>query len=225
MIGLSPLPPAHPSTFQRKPVRPSSACHGAFSLAGGRSQSFASAAGDCAALFGHAFAPGAGLQALALAADERLVGSLCKRHAVTTEVAPTACGRTVSGSLSFTPLLAVLFTFPSRYLCAIGLPGVLSLGGWCRLLRTGLLRPRPTQGPGSVGAHFRYGAVTRSGPPFQARSPMSSSSLSPALLPRARLDARGLGWSPFARRYSGSHCCFPFLRLLGCFGSSGSPPL
>ena len=33
--------------------------------------------------------------------------------------------------VSFTPLLAVLFTFPSRYLCAIGLPGVLSLGGWC----------------------------------------------------------------------------------------------
>ena len=50
----------------------------------------------------------------------------------------------------FTPLLAVLFTFPSRYLYAIGLPGVLSLGGWCRQIRTGFLRPRPTQGPGSV---------------------------------------------------------------------------
>ena len=45
-LYLRGLPPAHPSTFQRKPVRPSSACHGAFSLAGGRSQSFASAAGD-----------------------------------------------------------------------------------------------------------------------------------------------------------------------------------
>ena len=49
--------------------------------------------------------------------------------------------------------------------------------------------------------------------------------LSPALQPRARLDARGLGWSPFARRYSGSHCCFPLLRLLRCFSSAGSPPL
>ena len=48
--------------------------------------------------------------------------------------------------------------------------------------------------------------------------------LSPALQPRARLDARGLGSSPFARRYSGSHCCFPFLRLLRCFSSSGWPP-
>ena len=126
---------------------------------------------------------------------------------------------------SFTPLSAVLFTFPSRYLSTIGLPGVLSLGGWCRRIRTGLLRPRPTQGTGSVGASFAYGAVTLFGAPFQASSATVASSFMPALLPRARLDARGLGYSPFARRYSGSHCCFPFLRLLGCFGSSGSPPL
>ena len=125
---------------------------------------------------------------------------------------------------SFTPLSAVLFTFPSRYLCAIGLPGVLSLGGWCRRIRTGLLRPRPTQGTGSVGGRSGYGAVTRYGAPFQAPSPTFASSVSPALQPRARLDARGLGWPPFARRYSGGHCCFPFLRLLGCFGSPGWPP-
>ena len=126
--------------------------------------------------------------------------------------------------VSFTPLSAVLFTFPSRYSSTIGLPGVLSLGGWCRRIRTGLLRPRPTQGPGWVGERSAYGAVTRYGPPFQARSATLASSLSPALQPRARLDAPGLGSSPFARRYSGSHCCFPLLRLLGCFGSSGSPP-
>ena len=125
---------------------------------------------------------------------------------------------------SFTPLPAVLFTFPSRYLCAIGLPGVLSLGGWCRQIRTGLLRPRPTQGSGWVGASFAYGAVTLYGAPFQASSATVASSVSPALQPRPRLDADGLGWPPFARRYSGGHCCFPFLRLLGCFGSSGSPP-
>ena len=127
--------------------------------------------------------------------------------------------------VSFTPLSAVLFTFPSRYSSTIGLPGVLSLGGWCRRIRTGLLRPRPTQGPGWVGERSAYGAVTRYGPPFQACSATLASSLSPALQPRARLDAPGLGSSPFARRYSGSHCCFPLLRLLGCFGSSGSPPL
>ena len=78
----------------------------------------------------------------------------------------------------FTPLPAVLFTFPSRYLSTIGLPGVLSLGGWCRRFRTGFLRPRPTQVPARVRAHAGYGAVTLSGPPFQARSPISSSSTS-----------------------------------------------
>ena len=125
---------------------------------------------------------------------------------------------------SFTPLPGVLFTFPSRYLSPIGLPVVLSLGGWCRLFRTGLLRPRPTQGPGWVGRGAAYGAVTRYGPPFQARSATPASSVSPALQPRTRLDAHGLGWPPFARRYSGGHSCFPLLRLLGCFGSAGSPP-
>ena len=45
----------------------------------------------------------------------------------------------------FTPLLAVLFTFPSRYLFTIGLSGVFSLSGWCRQIQTGFLRPRPTQ--------------------------------------------------------------------------------
>ena len=34
----------------------------------------------------------------------------------------------------------------------------------------------------------------------------------------------GLGSFPFARRYSGNHFCFLFLRLLRCFSSPGSPP-
>ncbi len=45
----------------------------------------------------------------------------------------------------FTPLFGVLFTFPSRYWFTIGLPGVFSLGGWCRPIPTGRLRPRGTQ--------------------------------------------------------------------------------
>jgi hypothetical protein len=31
----------------------------------------------------------------------------------------------------------------------------------------------------------------------------------------------GLGSSRFARRYSGSRCCFPFLGVLRCFNSPG----
>ena len=46
MIGLSPLPSAHPGTFQRPSVRPSIDCHADFSLAKGRSPGFASAAAD-----------------------------------------------------------------------------------------------------------------------------------------------------------------------------------
>ena len=39
----------------------------------------------------------------------------------------------------------MLFTFPSRYWFAIGLPGVFSLAGWARRIRAGLLVPRVTQ--------------------------------------------------------------------------------
>jgi len=49
----------------------------------GRSQSFASAPTDYSALFRLAFAPAAGLKTLNLASEVQLVGSLCKRHAVT----------------------------------------------------------------------------------------------------------------------------------------------
>ena len=47
----------------------------------------------------------------------------------------------------FTPLLAVLFTFPSRYLFAIGLPVVFSLTGWCRQIQTEFHLLRLTQDP------------------------------------------------------------------------------
>ena len=126
----------------------------------------------------------------------------------------------------FTPLLGVLFTFPSRYLCAIGLPGVLSLGGWCRLLRTGLLRPRPTQGTGWVGGRFRYGAVTPCGAPFQASSATNPSSTSRRPYNPARASTPAVWALPLSLAATrGVTVCFPFLRLLRCFSSSGSPPI
>ena len=45
----------------------------------------------------------------------------------------------------FTPLVGVLFTFPSRYWFAIGLPGVFSLAGWSRRIRAEFLVLRVTQ--------------------------------------------------------------------------------
>ncbi len=46
----------------------------------------------------------------------------------------------------FTPLVGVLFTFPSRYLFTIGHQGVFRLGGWSPHVQTGFHVPRPTQG-------------------------------------------------------------------------------
>ena len=46
-----------------------------------------------------------------------------------------------------------------------------------------------------------------------------------SLQPHMCRNTYGLGCSPFARRYSGNHYCFLFLRVLRCFSSPGSPPL
>src|SRR5438105_8934827 len=52
--------------------------------------------------------------------------------------------------VSFTPLVGVLFTFPSRYLFAIGHQGVFRLGGWSPHVQTGFHVSRPTQGSTQV---------------------------------------------------------------------------
>src|ERR1700741_2272543 len=45
----------------------------------------------------------------------------------------------------FTPLIGVLFPFPSRYLFTIGRLGVLRLGGWSPHVQTGFHVSRPTR--------------------------------------------------------------------------------
>src|SRR3954462_6987754 len=49
----------------------------------------------------------------------------------------------------------VLFTFPSRYLSAIGHQGVLSLGGWSPQLRTAFHGSGSTQGHYPEAVQFR----------------------------------------------------------------------
>src|SRR3978361_1789120 len=56
LIGLSPLPTAHPLRFQPKWVRSSTRSYPRFNLAMGRSLGFGSRARDWIALFGLAFA-------------------------------------------------------------------------------------------------------------------------------------------------------------------------
>ena len=64
------------------------------------------------------------------------------------------------------PLVGVLPTFRSRYLCAIGHQGVLSLAGWAPRIQTGFHVSRPTQVPDRPRSLVVYGAITLSGPPF-----------------------------------------------------------
>ena len=64
----------------------------------------------------------------------------------------------------FTPLIGVLFTFPSRYLFTIGHQGVFRLGGWSPHIQTGFHVSRLTQGSACI---YAYGAITRYGRTFQ----------------------------------------------------------
>ena len=70
LISLSPLPTAHPRTFQRSLVRSSSECYLTFNLAMGRSQGFASTPTDYGALFRLAFASAPPILGLNLASEE-----------------------------------------------------------------------------------------------------------------------------------------------------------
>src|SRR5450432_498530 len=70
------------------------------------------------------------------------------------EHAPTACRRTVSGTIS-RPLTGALFTFPSRYLFTIGHQGVFRLRGWSPQIHTGFHGPRATWDPVRESLEFR----------------------------------------------------------------------
>src|SRR6187399_3672645 len=134
LIGLSPLSTAHPLGFQPKWVRPSTRSYPRFSLAMDRSLRFGSRPGDSIALFGLAFATAA-------------------PHGLTLPPSTNSQAHSSKGTLS--PLLGrlqrivstrfqvlfhsppgVLFTFPSRYLSAIGHRGVFRLSGWSRQIHT-----------------------------------------------------------------------------------------
>ena len=141
------------------------------------------------------------------------------------------CRRLVSGS--FHPPLGVLFSFPSRYLCAIGLGTCLGLEAGGSQLPTA----KPGHGTlvhgGSPGG-LAYGAFTLFGGAFQLTSATTgrlpgarSPSRGPATphLPLLIVGGFGLACPPFGRPYSGDPVWFLFLPLLRCFRSGGSRPL
>ena len=99
MIGLSPLSAGHRRRFQPTCVRPSTGSYPRFSLPTDSSPGFASAARDSSRPVKARFRSGS--LSVNLAPRQRLACSFYKRHAVTPlKGAPTARGRTVSGTVS-----------------------------------------------------------------------------------------------------------------------------
>src|SRR4051794_26500017 len=137
LIGLSPLPTAHPPGFQPWWVRSSTRSYPRFNLAMGRSLGFGSRARDWLALFGLAFATATphGLT------SPRTTNS--QAHSSKGTQSPRTRGALRLSRLVGTRFQVlfhsppgVLFTFPSRYLSAIGHQGVFRLSGWSRQIHT-----------------------------------------------------------------------------------------
>src|ERR671912_1467947 len=103
LIGLSPLPTAHPPGFQPWWVRSSTRSYPRFNLAMGRSLGFGSRARDSVALFGLAFATATphGLTSPRTANSQAhsSKGTRSRPHS-RCDFAPTACRRAVSGTIS-----------------------------------------------------------------------------------------------------------------------------
>ena len=142
LIGLSPLPTAHPPSFQPRWVRSSTQSYLRFNLAMGRSLRFGSRPSDSGALFGLAFAT---------ASPHGLTSPLSTNsQAHSSKGTPSPEQRRLRRIVSarFQELFhsppGVLFTFPSRYLSAIGHQGIFRLSGWSRRIRTGFHGARAT---------------------------------------------------------------------------------
>ena len=196
-----------------------------------RSLSFGSAPGDWNALFALAFASAS--SSTWPCRPGQLAGSLCKRHAVTGQARLPQLGGGWFQVLFHSPH-GVLFTFPSRYLCAIGRQRVFSLGGWALRIQTGFHVSRPTWAPDCRSAVYAHGAVTLYGAFFQrlalaasrrclrARNPGRQASRFGLFRVRSPLLAESLLFSspPGTEMFH-----FPGYRLPGLFHSAGNDAL
>ena len=138
-------------------------------------------------------------------------------------MAPTACRRTVSGTLSlrckrcFSPFPhgTGSLSVSCECLALADGPAGFAQGFTCpALLRVPLCRAR---------IRVRGSHPLRPPVPGAFRSPLRVQPRGPTT-PEGPCDPTGLGCSPSARRYSGNHCCFLFLRVLRCFSSPRWPP-
>ena len=108
----------------------------------GRSLGFASTTTNLFALFRLAFASDPRLNRLTMlvTVTRRLIMQKARRPPI--GLRPLV---SVWFQVLFTPLLGVLFTFPSQYWFTIGLSGVFSLSRWCCYFRTKFHRLRLTR--------------------------------------------------------------------------------
>src|SRR3954454_16152564 len=142
LIGLSPLPTAHPPGFQPWWVRSSTRSYPRFNLAMGRSLGFGSRARDCRhrnaiALFGLAFATATphGLPS-PRTTNSQAHSSKGTQSPRTTRMLRLSRLVGTRVQVLFHSPPGVLFTFPSRYSSAIGHQGVFRLSGWSRRIHT-----------------------------------------------------------------------------------------
>src|SRR4051794_35824888 len=161
LIGLSPLPTAHPLHFQLKWVRSSTTSYRRFNLAMGRSLRFGSRSRHCNALFRLAFATASphGLTSRRNTNSQAhsSKGTPSPQHSKLRRLRLIVSTRF---QVLFHSPPGVLFTFPSRYWFTIGRQGVFSLGRWSSLLPTGFHVSRGTQDPSRRATDFGYRAIT-----------------------------------------------------------------
>ena len=156
LIGLSPLPTAHPPHFQLRRVRSSTRSYTCFNLAMGRSPRFGSAPRHWAPqIFFRTRCRYGSPTRVNLATRRRLAGSFFNRHAITPrppdtppedahKEALTARERPVSGTVSlpsrgtFHHSLTVLVRYRSS--------GGIQAAEWSRQIHTGFHGPRATGG-------------------------------------------------------------------------------
>ena len=118
----------------------------------------------------------------------------------------------------------MLFTFPSRYSCTIGLTGVFSLAGWSRRIRAGFLVSRVTQDTTRLTRASCTGlspSLVGLSRPFHSPLPCHDV----VLQPRRRIATTPVWALPRSLATTGGIIIyFLFLEVLRCFSSLRSPP-
>ena len=135
LIGLSPLSTGHPPGFQPRWVRSSTRSYPRFNLPMDRSLRFGSWSCDSIALFGLAFATAS---PHGLTSPHNANSQAHSSKGTLSPTSPKTLRRIVGTwfQVLFHSPPGVLFTFPSRYLSAIGHQGVFRLNGWSRQIHT-----------------------------------------------------------------------------------------